>query len=188
MLINFSGVREMVRLTSWLRRRRQILICQLYSTRLNTFISFHYVVGRFVYCVVCLLSATTEAKVKGFTHNTLVRAGHLTSCVRRSITTVVVKRTHYLSIFRSFALSPIDGNFSITVWIGARGTNFRAVFWVSLVLHHHLVWAAPFPSAGSATSTSCCSRHVQRLPRQVERRVLVIASWEEALRQTGVAV
>ena len=54
-------------------------------------------------------------------------------------------------------MTPIDGNFSITVWIGARGTNFRAVFWVSLVLHHHLAllskkklkkgnsFRAPFP-------------------------------------------
>ena len=107
-----------------------MLICQLYSTRFNTFhfISFHYVAGRFVYSVVCLLSATTEAKVNGGTHNTLISAGRLTPSVSSTITLVVVERTHYLSIFSSFALSPVNGNFTITVWKGARGKNFHAVF------------------------------------------------------------
>lgn len=103
-------------------------------------------------------------------------------------TLVVVERTHHLSILSSFALSSVDGNFTITVWIGARGANRRACFQICSVPHHHLVFAAAMSSSGSATSASCCSRHVQRLPRQVERQVLVITSWEEALRQTSVLV
>lgn len=105
-----------------------MLICQLYSIRFNTFHFISLCSWQVVYSVVCLLSATTEAKVNGGTHNTLISAGRLTPSVSSTITLVVVERTHYLSIFRSFALSPVDGNFTITVWKGARGKNFRAVF------------------------------------------------------------
>ena len=105
-----------------------MLICQLYSTRFNTFHFISLCSWQVVYSVVCLLSATTEAKVNGGTHNTLISAGRLTPSVNSTITLVVVERTHYLSIFSSFALSPVEGNFTITVWKGARGKNFRAVF------------------------------------------------------------
>ena len=133
-----------------------------------------------------LLSTATEAEI-GLTvvHDSFVRTRHLTASVVCMVTRVVVKRANDYSIFCGLAFLAVDWNLCVTVAVGCLGTNLNTILPLGGVSGHHHVRAATRTSWRCATSAGSSSRHVERLPRQVVRRVLIITCLKKVVRAGG---
>ena len=124
-----------------------------------------------------LLSTAAEAKIRiTVVHDSFVRAGHLTASVDCMVTGVIVKRAHNHSVVCGLAFLSIYRNLCVTVVENSLGTNLSTSLPVSGVSGHHLIFPGTRSSWSSATSAGSSSRHVERLPRQVVRRVLWFAN------------
>ena len=124
-----------------------------------------------------LLSTATEPEIRvTVVHDSFVRTGHLTSSVGSMVTGVVVKWAHDHSVLCGLAFLSIYRNLCVTVAESSLGTNPSTSLLVSGVSGHHLVIPGTRSSWSSATSAGSSSRHVERLPRQVVRRVLWFAN------------
>ena len=122
-----------------------------------------------------LLSTATEAEITAtVVHDSFVRTRHLTAFVVCMVTRVVVKRANDHSILCGLAFLAVDWNLCVTVAVSSLGTNLSTILLVSSVSGHHLVWTATSSPWRCATSAGSSSRHVERLPRQVVRRVFII--------------
>ena len=116
-----------------------------------------------------LLSTATEAEIRiTVVHDSFVRTRHLTASFACVVTTVVVKRANDHSILSGLAFLAVDWNLCVTVAESSLGTNLSTSLSLSGVSGHHRVMAATRSSWSSATSAGSSSRHVERLPRQVE--------------------
>ena len=136
-----------------------------------------------------LLSTATEAEISiTVVHDSFVRTGHLTSPVSFFVTAVVVKWAHDHSVLCGLAFLPIYRNLCVTVAVSSLGTNLSTSLLVSGVSCRHHVSAATSSSWSSATSAGSSSRHVERLPRQVVRRVLIITCVKKVVGQAAIAV
>ena len=136
-----------------------------------------------------LLSTATEAEIT-FTvvHDTFVRTGHLTSSTGCILTTVVVKRANAHSVLCSLAFLAVDWNLCVTFAVNSLGTNVSTILPLSGVSGQNCVSAATSSSWSSAPSAGSSSRHVERLPRQVVSRVLIITCYEKVVGQATIAV
>ena len=136
-----------------------------------------------------LLSTATEAEIRvTVVHDSFVRTGHLTSSIGCMVTRVVVKRANDHSVLCSLAFLAVDWNLCVTVAVSSLGTNLSTSLPVIGVSCHHLVLTATRSSWRCATSAGSSSRHVERLPRQVVRRVLIITCYEKVVGQATIAV
>ena len=136
-----------------------------------------------------LLSTATEAEIRiTVVHDSFVRTRHLTSAVTTPVTAVVVKRANDHSVLCGLALLAVDWNLCVTVAESSLGTNLSTILPLSSVPGHHPVVTAPRPSWGCAPSAGSSSRHVERLPRQVVGRVLIITCYEKVVGQATIAV
>ena len=136
-----------------------------------------------------LLSTATEAEIRiTVVHDSFVRTRHLTASVACMVTMVVVKRANEHSVLCGLAFLAVDWNLCVTVAVSSLGTNLSTSLPLSGVSGHHLVCAATRPSWRCATSAGSSSRHVERLPRQVVRRVLIITCNEKVVGQATIAV
>ena len=136
-----------------------------------------------------LLSTATETvETTGSQSDRIVRTGHLTSSVGSMVADVIVKLAHDHSVLCGLALTSKYRNFCVTVAVSSLGTNLSTSLLVSGVSRHHLVPTATSSSWSSATSTSSSSRHVERLPRQVVGRVLIITCVKKVVGQVAIVV
>ena len=136
-----------------------------------------------------LLSTATKAEIRvTVVHDSFVRTGHLTSSVGSMVTGVIVKRADDHSVLCCLAFLSIYRNLCVTVAENSLGTNLSTRLPLSSVSCHHLVFTATSSSWSSATSTGSSSRHVERLPRQVVRRVLIITCVKKVVGQAAIAV
>ena len=136
-----------------------------------------------------LLSTATEAEIRvTVVHDSFVRTGHLTSSIGCMVTMVVVKRANDHSVLCGLAFLAVDWNLCVTVAVNSLGTNLSTILPLSGVSGHNHVCAATSSSWGCATSAGSSSRHVERLPRQVVRRVLIITCYEKVVGQATIAV
>ena len=136
-----------------------------------------------------LLSTATEAEIRiTVVHDSFVRTRHLTASVGCTVTMVVVKRANDHSVLCGLAFLSIYRNLCVTVAVSSLGTNLSTSLPLSGVSGHHLVVTATSPSWGCAPSAGSSSRHVERLPRQVVRRVFIITCFKKVVGQTAIAV
>ena len=137
-----------------------------------------------------LLSTATEAEISvTVVHDSFVRTGHLSRPPAwRLVTTVVVKRAHDHSILCGFALLPVNRKLCVTIAVNSLGTDLSTRLPVRGVSGHHLVVTATSSSWSSASSAGSSSRHVERLPRQVVGRVLIITCYKNFVGQAAIAV
>ena len=137
-----------------------------------------------------LLSTATEAEVSAASvvHDSFLRTRRLTSSPGFMATAIVVECSHDHSIFCGLAFLAVDWNLCVTVAVSSLGTNLSTSLLVSGVSRHHLVPTATSSSWSSATSTSSSSRHVERLPRQVVGRVLIVTCVKKVVGQAAIAV
>ena len=137
-----------------------------------------------------LLSAATETQIFAARpiHNVFFLFTHFTSTMGTIAALVVVKTADFFPILSGLAVSSIDRDLCVTVTINSLGTNLRAGLLVSNISHSHRVVTATSPSRWGASSAGSSSRHVERLPCQVIRGVLVITCPQEFLRQTAITV
>ena len=136
-----------------------------------------------------LLSTATEAEIRiTVVHDSFIRTGHLTSSVGCMVTGVIVKRANDHSILCGLAFLAVDWNLRVTVAKNSLGTNLSTSLPLSGVSGHHRVVAATRPSWRCAPSAGSSSRHVERLPRQVVGRVLIITCYEKIVGQAAIAV
>ena len=136
-----------------------------------------------------LLWTATKAVIRvTVVHDSFVRTRHLTSSVDCMVTGVIVIRAHDHSVLCGLAFLSIYGNLCVTVAVSTLGTNLSTSLLVSGVSCHHLVVTATSSSWSSATSAGSSSRHVERLPRQVVRRVPIITCCEKVVGQAAIAV
>ena len=136
-----------------------------------------------------LLSTATEAEIRiNVVHDSFLRTRHLTASVGCMVTMVVVKRANDHSVLCGLAFLAVDWNLCVTVAVSSLGTNLSTILPFSGVSGHHRVLAATRPSWRCATSAGSSSRHVERLPRQVVGRVLIITCYEKVVGQATIAV
>ena len=136
-----------------------------------------------------LLSTATEAEISVIgVHDSFVRTGHLIAPVGSMVTAVIVKCAHDHSILCGLALFAVDWNLCVTVAVSCLGTNLSTSLPLSVVSCHHLVPTATSSSWRCTSSAGSSSRHVERLPRQVVRRVLVITCYKKVVGQAAIAV
>ena len=136
-----------------------------------------------------LLSTATKAEIRiTVVHDSFVRTGHLTSSVDCMVTGVIVIRADDHSVLCGLAFLSIYRNLCVTVAENSLGTNLSTSLPVSGVSGHHLVFPGTRSSRSSATSAGSSSRHVERLPRQVVRRVLIITCVKKVVGQAAIAV
>ena len=137
-----------------------------------------------------LLSTATEAEIRiTVVHDSFVRTGHLRSPRNiTTVTTVVVKLAHDHSILCGFALLAVNGKLCVTVAVSSLGTNLSTSLLVSSVSGHHLVCTATSSPWRCAPSAGSSSRHVERLPRQVVGRVLIITCFKKVVGHATIAV
>ena len=135
-----------------------------------------------------LLSTATEAVIPARIHDVLFTAIGLTSSVFSMMTSVIVKRAHYLAISSGFSLSSVNRHTRIAVLVCGPGTKLCARSLVSAISHHNHVSTATGSPCRGASSASTSGRHVKRLPAQVVCWVLVISIREEVSRQISVLI
>ena len=136
-----------------------------------------------------LLSTATEAEITvTFVPDSFVRTRRLTSSIGCIVTAVVVKPAHGHSVLCGLAFLSIYRNLCVTVAESSLGTNPSTSLLVSGVSGHHLVIPGTRSSWSCATSAGSSSRHVERLPRQVVGRVLIITCVKKAVGQAAIAV
>ena len=136
-----------------------------------------------------LLSTATEAENTVIAvHDSFVRTGHFTASVGSMVTAVIVKCAHDHSILCGLALFAVDWNLCVTVAEKSLGTNLSTSLPLSVVSCHHLVPTATSSSWRCTSSAGSSSRHVERLPRQVVRRVLVITCYKKVVGQAAIAI
>ena len=136
-----------------------------------------------------LLSTATKAEIRAtVVHDSFVGTRHLTSSPGWMATGVVVKCAHDHSILCCLAFLAVDWNLCVTVAESSLGTNLSTSLSLSGVSGHHRVIAATRSSWSSATSAGSSSRHVERLPRQVVGRVLIITGVKKVVWQAAIAV
>ena len=137
-----------------------------------------------------LLSAATETEISvAVVHYSFVRNRHFISSHVVSMTAIVVKRAHVLSILCGLALSSIDRNLCVTVAVVTwTQTDLSAGLLAISIFHPH--WVTPWPTSPwrGASSAGSSGRHVEGLPRQVVRCVFVITRQEKVLGKTTIAV
>ena len=136
-----------------------------------------------------LLSTATEAEIRvTVVHDSFVRTGHLTSSVGCMVTMVVVKRVNDHSVLCGLAFLAVDWNLCVTVAVNSLGTNLSRSLPLNGVSGHHAICPGTRSSWSSATSAGSGSRHVERLPRQVVGKVLIITCCEKVVAQAAIAV
>ena len=136
-----------------------------------------------------LLSTATKAEIRiTVVHDSFIRTGHLTSSVDCMFTGVIVIRADDHSVLCGLAFLSIYRNLCVTAAENSLGTNLSTSLPVSGVSGHHLVFPGTRSSRSSATSAGSSSRHVERLPRQVVRRVLIITCVKKVVGQAAIAV
>ena len=136
-----------------------------------------------------LLSTATEAEISAaVVHDSFVRTRHFISSPGSMVTAVVVKCAHDHSVLCGLAFLAVDWNLCVTVAVSSLGANLSTTLPVSGVSCHHRVSAATSSSWSSATSAGSSSRHVERLPRQVVRRVFIITCFKKVVGQATIAV
>ena len=137
-----------------------------------------------------LLSTATEAEktVSFNVPDSFVRTRRLTSSIGCIVTAVVVKPAHDHSVLCGLAFLSRYRNLCVTVAESSLGTNPSTSLLVSGVSGHHLVIPGTRSSWSCATSAGSSSRHVERLPRQVVGRVLIITCCEKVVGQAAIAV
>ena len=136
-----------------------------------------------------LLSTATEAEIiMSVVHDSFVRTRRLTASVGWVVTMVVEKRANDHSVLCSLSFLAVDWNLCVTVAVSSLGTNLSTILLVSSVSGHHLVWTATSSPWRCATSAGSSSRHVERLPRQVVGRVLIITCYKNFVGQAAIAV
>ena len=136
-----------------------------------------------------LLSTATEAEIRiTVVHDSFVRTRHLTASVGCMVTMVVVKRANDHSVLCGLAFLAVDWNLCVTVAVNSLGTNLSTSLPLSDVSCHHLVPTATSSSWRCTSSAGSSSRHVERLPRQVVRRVLIITCYKKVVGQAAIAV
>ena len=135
-----------------------------------------------------LLSTAAETEIPTVAYDSFVRARHLVPSVVWTTTAVVVKRAHHHSVLCGLAFLSMYRKLCVTVAEGSLGTNLGATLPVSGVSCHHLVVMGTSSSWSSATSAGSSSRHVERLPRQVVGRVLIITCFKKVVGHAAIAV
>ena len=135
-----------------------------------------------------LLSTATEAEIRTVVHDSFVRTRHLSASFGSIVTMVVVKFAHDHSILCGLALLAVDWNLCVTVAVSSLGTNLSTGRLVIFVSGHHLVRTATSSSWRWAPSAGSSSRHVERLPRQVVGRVLIITCFKKVVGQAAITV
>ena len=135
-----------------------------------------------------LPSTATKTEIVTVAYDSFVSARHFTSSVGSMVTGIIVKSAHDHSVLCGLAFLSIYRNLCVTLAVSSLGTNLSTSLLVSGVSCHHLVVAGTRSSWSCATSAGSSSRHVERLPRQVVRRVFIITCFKKIVGQTAIAV
>ena len=175
--------------TSGQREQTRLFIPSLFK-KAFILVFNHYQKYMAIHCYSILPHYETNTKTKIVTvaYDSFVSARHFTSSVGSMVTGIIVKSAHDHSVLCGLAFLSIYRNLCVTLAVSSLGTNLSTSLLVSGVSCHHLVATATRSSWSCATSAGSSSRHVERLPCQVVRRVFIITCFKKVVGQTAIAV